>query len=76
MSQEMIHIWWDTNSEPEKWRVEVLRKNSEGEYEVVFGSASDNFPIGVDDFGTFEEDLLIQSVKEAFPDAAIRLKLL
>jgi hypothetical protein len=76
MSQEKIHIWWDTNSEPEKWRVDVLRKNSEGEYEVVLGSAGADFPIGVEDFGTFEEDLLIQSVKEAFPDATIRLKLL
>lgn len=76
MPQESVHIWWDTSSEPEKWRVDVLRKNSEGEYEVVLGSAGTNFPILVEDFGTFEEDLLIQSLREAFPDASIRLKLL
>jgi len=75
MSQEMVNIWWDTNSEPEKWRVDVLRINSEGEYEVVLDSGSCDFLIDVEDFGTFEEDLLIQSLKEAFPGADIRLKL-
>ncbi len=76
MSQEKIVIWWDTNSELEKWRVDVLQKNSEGKYEVVLGSGSTDFPINVENFGPFEEDLLIQSVKAAFFAADIRLKLL
>jgi len=76
MSQEKIIIWWDTNSGPERWRVDVLQKNSEREYEFVHGSGSTDFPIRVEDFGTFEEDLLIRSIKEAFPDVTISLKLI
>jgi hypothetical protein len=74
MSQEKIIIWSDTNADQERWRVDVLRKNSEGEYVPVLQSQSDNFPIDVEDFGTFDEDLLIQSLKHTFPDADISLK--
>ncbi|HWQ26624.1 MAG TPA: hypothetical protein VN367_07565 [Chlorobaculum sp.] len=74
MSQEKIIIWSDTNADQERWRVDVLRRNNEGEYVPVLKSDSDNFPIDVEDFGTFEEDLLIQSLKHTFPDADISLK--
>jgi hypothetical protein len=74
MSKEKIIIWSDTNADQERWRVDVLRKNSEGEYVPVLQSQSDNFPIDVEDFGTFDEDLLIQSLKHTFPDADISLK--
>jgi hypothetical protein len=75
MSQEKIIIWWDSNSEPEKWCVHVLEKNSQREYEVVLGSGSSDFPIDVNNLGPFEEDLLIQSIKAVFPCAEISLKL-
>jgi hypothetical protein len=74
MSQEKIIIWLDTNSNPEKWCIDVQRKNSGGEYESILHSGSADFPINVDDFGSFEEDLLIQSLKRAFPSADIGMK--
>ncbi|NTW69334.1 MAG: hypothetical protein HGB23_05720 [Chlorobiaceae bacterium] len=76
MSQNKIHIWWNTNINPEKWHVEVMKKNCEGEHEFILNSDSTDFPIDVEDFGTFEEDLLIQSVKEKFPGAEVHLKLI
>ncbi|NTU58644.1 MAG: hypothetical protein HGB00_06965 [Chlorobiaceae bacterium] len=74
MSQEKIIIWFDADSEPEKWRIHVLRKNNEGEYMPAHDSGNTNFPIDVNAFGAFDEDLLIQSVKQEFPGADISLK--
>ncbi|AAM71867.1 MAG TPA: hypothetical protein DEB17_03285 [Chlorobaculum sp.] len=34
MSEQMV-VWWDSESEPERWRVEVQRKNSLRQYESV-----------------------------------------
>ncbi|NHQ60404.1 hypothetical protein G9409_07330 [Chlorobium sp. BLA1] len=76
MSQHKIHIRWNTTIHPEKWHVEVMRKNCEGEPEFILSSDSADFPIDVEDFGTFEEDLLIQSVKEKFPGAEICMELI
>lgn len=75
MSKEQIIAWWDTQSFPEKWCVDVLKENSEGEFAVVLKSGSPDFPIKVEEFGPFEEDTLIYSLKTTFPCAEICLKL-
>lgn len=75
MSQKKINIWWETNSEQEKWRVNVLGKDIEGENGFLLSSENADFPVNVEDYGTFEEDLLIQSLKEAFPGAEISMKM-
>ncbi len=75
MSQKKINIWWETNSDPEKWRVNVLGKDIEGENGFLLSSENADFPVDVEHFGTFEEDLLIHSLKEAFPGAEISMKL-
>jgi hypothetical protein len=74
MSQQKVIIRFDTNSDPEKWHVDVQRKNTEGEYEPSLDSDRADFPIDVEIFGAFEEDLLIQSLKNTFPGAEISLK--
>ena len=74
MSQEHIIVWWDTTSVPESWCVNLHKRNSNGQDEHVLDSRSEDFPIDVDDFGPFEEDLLISSLKNSFPDAKIILK--
>jgi hypothetical protein len=74
MSLEKLVIWADTSSGLEKWRGDVLRKNGDGEFECVRSSENEDFPIDVTSFGPFEEDLLIQSVKEVFPGVDISLK--
>ena len=74
MSKEQIIAWWDTQSFPEKWCVDVLKANSEGEFAVVLKSGSPDFPIKVEEFGPFEEDTLIYSLKTTFPSAEIYLK--
>ena len=50
MSKEQIIAWWDTQSFPEKWCVDVLKANSEGEFAVVLKSGSPDFPIKVEEF--------------------------
>jgi len=74
MSRDRIIIWWETRSDVEKWHVEVFRNNGDSLHETVLGSGSSDFPVKVDEFGPFEEDLLIQSLKSTFPQADIRLK--
>jgi hypothetical protein len=74
MTPEKLVIWPDSSSGQEMWRVDVLRKNGEGAYEFVRDSENVDFPIDVRNFGPFEEDLLIQSLKEVFPGADISLK--
>jgi hypothetical protein len=75
MSKEQLIAWWDSNSSPERWCVDVLQKNSDGQYNIAFSSNGDpNFPINIKDFGPFEEDTLIQTLKGVFPGADIRLK--
>jgi hypothetical protein len=74
MSVEKIIIWLDSSFDPEKWRVDVLRRNFEGAYEPFFSSDCADFPVNVDEYGPFEEDLLIQSLKKRFPDADISFK--
>ena len=74
MSKEQVIAWWDTQSIPERWCVDVLQKNNEGEFAVVLKSGSPDFPIKVEEFGPFEEDTLIYSLKTTFPSAEICLK--
>ena len=74
MKPERLIIWWNTNSHPERWRVDVMRKNSEDQFGIVYNSESVEFPIRVEDFGPLEEDTLIQSLKNAFPGHDISLK--
>lgn len=74
MSEQMVVFWWDSESEPERWRVEIQRKNSQGQYESVSGSDTAGFPVNADNFGPLDEDLLIQSIKTSFPEAHIALK--
>jgi hypothetical protein len=74
MSRERIIIWWDTQSELEKWHVDVLRKTDDGQFKFVMGSERPDFPVDVEAFGPLEEDLLIQSLKGTFPDSDISLK--
>jgi len=76
MSQQTIHISWNTNIHSEKWHVDVLRNNCQGEHEVILSSESADFPVDVEEFGPFEEDLLIQSLKDAFPGDEILLQLI
>ncbi len=74
MSGQKIIMWLGTTSGQEKWRVEVLRNNGEGDYSLLLGSESADFPVDVGNFGPFEEDLLIHALKDAYPGADIRLK--
>ncbi len=74
MSKEHVIVWWNSASDPESWCVDLLLKNSNGQYEHLLDSGSEDFPIDVDAFGPFEEDLLIQSLKNSFPLAQIILK--
>ncbi|HWR01140.1 MAG TPA: hypothetical protein VN371_04700 [Chlorobaculum sp.] len=74
MSKNKIIVWWDSQSEMEKWHVEVLRKIDEGQYQFLQGSGSSDFPLDVGQFGPLEEDTLIQSLKGTFPDAEIRMR--
>lgn len=69
MSKERVVIRLDTISDEDRWHVDVLRKNGEGDYDFVLDNGSADFPINVDDFGPHEEDILIQSLKGAFPGA-------
>ena len=75
MEREMVVVWWDSDREKDRWHVELLRKKADGSYEVFTGSDDPEFPVRVNDFGPFQEDLLIRNIKEVFPDADIRLKL-
>lgn len=74
MSRDRIIIWWETRPGVEKWHVEVFRKNGDAQREIILGSGSPDFPVKVDEFGPLEEDLLIQSLKNTFPEADISLK--
>ncbi|NTU92956.1 MAG: hypothetical protein HGB29_04555 [Chlorobiaceae bacterium] len=74
MSHQQVIVWWDSGSEPEKWEVDVRQKEHNGHYEFILDSRSEEFPVRVEDFGPFEEDTLIQNLKEAFPDAEIMLR--
>lgn len=69
MNQEKIIVSWDDSSRPEKWRLELFRMNDDGRYVHSGGSGDPGFPVNVDSFGPFEEDLLLQSVRQCFPDA-------
>jgi hypothetical protein len=69
MHQEKVIVSWDDASQPEKWRVELFRMNENGCFVHAGGSNDDGFPVNVDDFGPFDEDLLLQSVRQCFPDA-------
>lgn len=75
MCQEKIIVSWDDSLRPEKWRVEVFQMNSEGRYDHVGGSGYGGFPINVDEFGPFDEDHLLQTVRRCFPEAKLCLKL-
>jgi hypothetical protein len=74
MAKEQVIAWWETKKYPERWCVDVLHENSEGEFAVVLKSGSPDFPIKVEEFGPFEEDTLIYSLKVTFPHAEICLK--
>ena len=74
MSKEQVIAWWETQSYPERWRVDVLQENGNGEFAVVLKSGSPEFPVKVEEFGPFEEDTLIYSLKTTFPGAEIMLK--
>ena len=74
MLQNRVVVWWDSELEKEQWRVEVKRQNSERLYEIAQKSTDAVFPVKVAEFGPFEEDLLIQSIKSHFPEARISLR--
>ncbi|NTV26443.1 MAG: hypothetical protein HGB01_09550 [Chlorobiaceae bacterium] len=74
MSQEKIVIWWDDDEGIEGWHVDLLRSNGLAGYDPVLTSGCSGFPVSVEQFGPLEEDLLIQALKGAFPDADISLK--
>ena len=73
MSQERIIISRDGKQDTEAWQVRVWRKNIEGQDELVLDSGGADFPINVREFGAFDDDLLIQSLKSVFPEAEIRV---
>lgn len=73
MSEQMVVVWWNSESEPERWKVEVQRKNSQGQYESVSGNDMAGFPVNADNFGPLDEGILIQSIKTHFPEARINL---
>ncbi len=74
MHNEKIIVWWDANASPEQWRADILKREPEGTWSYAGESGSPEFPARVDGFGPFEEDLLIRSLKEKFPDADIVVK--
>lgn len=74
MSQEKLVIWWDENEASAGWHVDLLRSNGSARYDPVLTSGRSGFPVSVEQFGPLEEDLLIQALKGAFPDADISLK--
>ena len=75
MLQNRVVVWWDSELEKEQWRVEVKRQNSERLYEIAQKSTDAVFPVKVAEFGPFEEDLMIQCIKENFPGVGICLRL-
>ncbi|NTW56212.1 MAG: hypothetical protein HGB20_04110 [Chlorobiaceae bacterium] len=74
MSQEKVILEWSMGTPAEKWFIELLHRNSDGEFSRVSDSNCSDFPLNPDDFGPFEEDSLILKLKEVFPGAEIMLK--
>lgn len=74
MSQEKVILGWGRDTGKEKWFIELLRENSDGKFSRISDSGCDDFPFNPDDFGPFEEDLLILKLKEVFPGTEIMLK--
>jgi len=74
MSQEKVILEWSRDTGKEKWFIEILHENSDGKFSRISDSSCDDFPFNPDDFGPFEEDLLIRKLKEIFPGTEIMLK--
>lgn len=74
MSQDKLVIWWDDDDASPGWHVDLLRSNGSARYDPVLTSVCSGFPVSLEQFGPLEEDLLIQALKGAFPDADISLK--
>ncbi|NTV99585.1 MAG: hypothetical protein HGA70_10540 [Chlorobiaceae bacterium] len=74
MSQEKVVLEWGRDKGNEQWFIEILRKNNDGKFSRISDSGCNDFPFNPDHFGPFEEDLLIQKLKEVFPGTEIMLK--
>lgn len=74
MAKEKVILERIMEAQAEKWFIELLLRNSNGEFSRVSDSNCSDFPFNPDNFGPFEEDSLILKLKEVFPGAEILLK--
>jgi hypothetical protein len=75
MSGKWIYVWWDEKSEREGWRIALVSTKSTGQFDHNLAYANHNIPAIVKEYGAFEEDKLIQTLKASCPEADFIIKL-
>jgi hypothetical protein len=76
MAEDLIFVSWGNRANRDVWRVDYLQRSANGKYEFVSGSDDPHFPINVDQFGPIQEDLLLNAIKNEFPNSKIRIELI